>query len=1127
MVIDDSWTICADEHTLSVAKALVSGDFLRHGDSEDPYATLGDFPQARHQVIGAKLPDACTFSQSKVIYVRDWSTVPPPPVPFQPGHHRTAYKGYFPALQGWERRLIHDPQSYAISYSTTTQRIAVIGGSALGAQYGLVSLLRDSDHDPVSEQTEWIPKSVLDYPELLLRVTSYREMNRDDEDWIRPWMNATTWNRYTHVSNDTQVFNSLATDPTYRASFGELADYFTDRNTRFIPRLMSGPATLISALDISGGPILPPLLDPKHDIDLTGTLLPPRPCDSNPEGCTVTDGIHLTEGMRVRVEPGTDFVPPSNLAPTQKEALHLARGHSQCVFYDSLPDDAWNQPTSPYLPDCRTRATSDAAGGEDPELELITLCGEADCPTLDSATSAGATLKIFLDAGGDYLFEDGERAYDINQAPDTLSTDPFDFMPGHAYLLAIRYRLPEPSAADSGEATIELKAGMDDHAQLKAGFSYAFLPTGDALAWTSFVFRVPEPVVGSERVHLVLPTADDSSRNYRVQINTSALSGRALQIQDLELYDLSQTLAYPRVEKPLLGRASCRGLVSSATGTADPGCTMRLDRFSGRYPEDLLVDLTDTSPTSSLDLPTASFAGEVDGGYYHTVLTPGLWPRLEEYETDTDDEDEDGDHADLIARQAPYPVELLPAQDFERQRYWEPYQWEEVDGKNYLTDGYLGGQLEELAWVLEHHADFLEPRLLDHTQAYTEARGFNRGEGRLATRASTMERISYLHCRLSQELEAMGYDDGVLTEGYVPGASPGPEGGSCLTGLHTSLLYYADMFTPAHNGIMEYNAPYSGGAPWTSGAADPFELEDFSYTYSDSSAVPTFVPWWYRDDPEFLDELVSLFDAHAFPMILWMGDFEWDSFDDGRGSQQEMGALAAASPENILGAGTYYNAAFSPDKRNMVAAEQRAWEMVSADCMWNPRWRRIALYERFAFSCETDPDVACIDASLYDKATLDKYYGVESKAGTQESVRVSGHGDTMISFMLPASTDDRPRRFLVRTFGRNEGSDTLVPLRMNINGQYSFHWVGSQGFVPMQKELEVPADTKWLNVRVTNLSGVSVLLDAVVLHEELPGFGYEVVNGQLRPNFPSDPDEHALSDGWHYCQDRDFLPAVP
>ncbi|MBN2800964.1 MAG: hypothetical protein JXX28_17635 [Deltaproteobacteria bacterium] len=1179
LLIDDGWTVCAGGGTSDVAEDLLNGPLLKESQEDsDPYAHLGTFPPAAGPVSPTRLkpnPAACAFATAeKVLYLFSWENVPTPTFPIQPGLHRAGFLNNFPVLSDWRARLENDPQSYVISYDANKDHVLIMGATDLGAQYGLVSFLRDSDHQdgasPDKDTVTWTPRSVLDYPELLLRLTSSKDLNKPWETNIRPWLNSTVWNRYSHVSNDTQVFASLALSSGYRETvFPELADFLVARHTRFIPRLLSGQTTMG---DMSEGPLypLPPASDELFlDLDLTGLIRD----TSTKYGGPITRGIHLTEGIRVDLEPDTELTEPTRLVPIPMEQLHLARTH-QCVFYQEWPGDAWDQSLDAnVMKHCGTGVPEGVVDENALHWRAersITLCTHGDCPTVEGEATGG--LLIYLDSGGSALDHDGNPKYTL-AANGSANTDPYDFMPGHTYMMAIRYRQPEylseedldelyrdsegriaPERYDvpntkSRASHVIFRADTDMHGKGMQTDAQYLPPTGEDYGWATFVFRIPTPVLAEDLnagPALTLPQADThaTERDYFLKIQQRGVAEEALVISNLELYDLSETLAYPVMET---AGPSCRGLIPEGAPIANPACTMNLVGPSyATYPDHLVVSHPEAPHHAVLDIPYGDHLGRVGGGFYHTVLAPGLWPRV--------DFTSDGTPFDVL-----FPDELIVSQNTTRPEYWQPYDVVSVDGKPYLRDGFLGGQLQQLHAILANDAwrGLLDPRLVDHTHAYTEGRGYNRSQGFGQEPASIAERLTALHCRLSIELEAMGYDRGEATVGYVAGEVQQRRDAEvgCHTGLETSLMYYSDGLTAVHNGRVQYNAPHSGGAPWSRGNMDPFEGLELDYRYEDSSVTPTIAAWYYYDDPEFLRELLSPFAKHNLSTVFWMGAFSKDNpyyphpYDLSRGSHRAQARLAAAFPEDVLGAGTYYNGGFSLTQKNMSPEEQRAWEQVSSDCMWNPRWRHLSLHElsredteALGIPCDQHPDLECLESPMYQDANTGRYYGNDAKIGSQESILLLAGGEASVELPLP-SADQSTHRYLVRLFAKaehpapvvaqaREDGVTLPPatgsLELTLDGtSVESIAVGGTMFTDIDQDILLPGGQSTLSLRVRNTEDTNLILDGLELLVELPNLGYDVIDGQTRPEFPADWDEHELDEGWHYCDDEDWLPPPP
>ncbi|MBN2800998.1 MAG: hypothetical protein JXX28_17805, partial [Deltaproteobacteria bacterium] len=209
LVIDASWHLCADPGTLDLAHQLAGSQLLVQGDSAhlSPLNAVDGFPPGvatRSLLFPLSNPAECALaSATKVIYLRDWSTMA---TAARYPNSTANYLAAFPELQPWSARLEHDPQSYAISYNAPKQQILIMGASPQGAQFGTVGFLRDSDHRLRYQFLQgfvpyivWDPRSVLDYPELLMRMSSYPNMNSSAEVYTDPWRNSVIWNRYTHV----------------------------------------------------------------------------------------------------------------------------------------------------------------------------------------------------------------------------------------------------------------------------------------------------------------------------------------------------------------------------------------------------------------------------------------------------------------------------------------------------------------------------------------------------------------------------------------------------------------------------------------------------------------------------------------------------------------------------------------------------------------------------------------------------------------------------------------------------------------------------------------------------------------------------------------------------------------
>ncbi|MBN2800358.1 MAG: hypothetical protein JXX28_14555 [Deltaproteobacteria bacterium] len=1196
LILDASWTVCADPATAALAQQLTSSHLLEQGESvgTEYLNNIDGFPAVGAPVIlwdDNAPPAKCQYTSEKVIFLRDWSSLQG--FARKPRHSRWGYLTEFTDLQPWTGRLVNDMQSYAISYRADRQQVLIVGGSSQGAQYGTVGFLRDSDHrlrflflQGVVPYISWEPRSVLDYPELYLRLSSFPGMNSGDEEGvIDPWESSVVWNRYTHVGNDTQVFAGLALDdpedgePGYREVFDRTASFYQARHTRLIPRLYGGqnsmpdPGPLLyqSTWDYVWDPS--PLFTP----DFSGL-----------RASGLGNGIHLTEGTRVVLRGDAPLVPPEELVPVSWEYLNMARQNT-CGFYKTPPpDENWLHQNADQPFDCRT----DPDGG-------ITLCSDAGdlCPSVNwngGQEEADSTALIIYPTTADTMAkEDGD---------DLPERETYTFQDGHLYALAIRYSLPVGLSAEDYEgqkAFVAYYAGSDLHGKEHASENWPLVPTGSAesYAWATFVFRMPEADLGVSNTADEAKTPQDHIIKIGLELDEdTGQTDTILHLSDIQVFDLGETLAYPVIQDPWLQEAvaSCAGLEREG-----PGCTMAMTGDWGRsYPAGpLVVDTvvsgspclvgdtgcvkdsvgsdfgTRTWRQAVLDIPSTELAevGLTTGGYYHTVLTPGLWPRAETV-TDKKDLDGDGDTADEITVEAAFPAELRIGQDFERQAYWEEgtvVTVERLDSNGdpeedqVLPDGYLGTQLAELHRALMEHPHFFDPSFVDNTQSYTEAKGFNRGMGFDAEPLSSARRLSRLHCRLMQELELMGYGHDYPAGSYSPGTVSGEPlaDGRCPTAFSSSILYYGDMFADVHNGSHVYNAPYSGGMLWplrevpqTPAAGElmtldpPSALEEdteegtplvFDYRNTspldDGSYVrPTFVPWWYRDDPEYLSDYLGFFEQRDFPSILWMGslideDYHGHNFltdyNQGRGSQREMARLAAANPELVYGAGTYYNAAFASDGE-LAGAEMRGWEQVTADCMWNPRWRLLRLFEMndtsladdVANTCAGNPDIECLDFSVYVKEEDGMYYGYpSSRGGTPDAIRMQS-GAEMVLADVPDTQHHTsgPQEYQLRFFVRVEvPPDMVATLEVDVNGAVQSFTGDATEWTLVELEYSLPADTTGLHVSITNLSEGRLLVDGGALHKALPRF--ELDEDGL-PEFPRDIDERSAADGWQYCE---------
>ncbi|MBN2797808.1 MAG: hypothetical protein JXX28_01555 [Deltaproteobacteria bacterium] len=1254
MTITPYWTLCADTSMLEVAQQLADSNLLGAAASSpyDALDGLDDFPAVSvvDMNTGGPPPAACdVLSKNYVIYLRDWSGLAPISWPEPPAVG--ALRQAFPDLVDWQPRLNADPQSFMISYDAVHRRILILGGSSLGAEYGLISFLRDSESIPYGDDTivQWFARSVLDYPEIMLRISSSRDMNLPWETNIVPWMSSVVWNRFSHVNNETQIFASRAQEPEgYKLELDKMAEFLGTRGVRLIPKLLTGQTSMKDP-----GPLLDPALpeqpappglplDPElypapvipaysdefllghSEPDLSGTY-------KDASGESITEGIHLTEGMRVPVSPKVvsedapgEFFPADELVPIPRERLHFART-KQCVFYEEFDDvlDILNDPnadeearaeaialhhTTYYehwdeglgngvLPDCRDSLSEDDHG-------LITLCNYDGCPSWLTDSSPlplrRPGLILYLDAQQDdnddyrdYRSPTGSVTEDYyipksgHQMP--YSTNPYDFEAGHVYALAIHYRQPQylqdaeleaPRAAnlaqlaadveerrpledrynqdpaslddeelaeylrltrliETGERTetdferrvgqlranaarVDYVAGTDDHG-IPRSSGAAFLPsTGEDLEWATYVFKVSEVQA--------LEEARSSIRNHYLRIVSGAALEEALEIDSLEVFELGATVAYPRLPQLSSGLAPCAGLIPEGSTAGSPTCTMQVHDAEAHYPEVLVADagLIGTNvPTSRLSLPEVDlpYGGDLADGYYHTVLTPGLWPQEAITQPDPHDIDEDGTYDEYVMTEPDGPPELYLGQDIERDGYWAPYVLTE---DNHFSDGFLGGQLEQLHGLLSDYPDFLDPNYVDNAQAYTESKGFNRSQGNGDVRLSNMDRLTQLHCRLGQELAIMGYDDGVATGGYTPGSATGYHTGwqLCPSTFGATVLYYGDMFTPDHNGRQAYTAPHSAGVPWFSGEADPFEMPDFDTHYYFSGAVPGFTPWWYRDDPEFLTELHQTFALHNFPTITWIGDYaSQGDFDQGRGSLQVGPRYIAGHPNESLGAGLYTNKVFSADSNSqMTPAEQRVAEQVAADCMWNPRWSQLKLYEMKRSDFVYDVNVTFGSYDQYGTGN-GLYYGISGKVGSQESVQLGTLAQAVLeSVTLPDRDVTGEREVLVRLFVRADPNKTAPnsTLKLRVNGELWSIDVDWNTFEPVKRVFTVDADVDKLRITLANPVKDPVLVDALTVYEALPTLGTITEDGRTRPAFPRDIDEQAL--GWLYCDDSDLLP---
>ncbi|MBN2799389.1 MAG: hypothetical protein JXX28_09605 [Deltaproteobacteria bacterium] len=1151
--IDSSWIVCADPGSIDLARKVAASNLLLDNapGMPDSWEGIDGFPEDV-PVYGTSNYRCSPYRARKAIFIRDWTKL---------GLMENNYLSLFPELSPWQRRLEHDPQSYAITYSESRQQIAILGGSPQGVQHGVVGFLRDVNH-----RIDWVwggaiipfltwedPKSVLDYPELEMRVSSYPEMSSTDEQGvIDPWINGVIWNRYTHVNNDTQLFSILETTAGYSDTFDHMATEFTARSVRFIPRLYSAQAIFTTpGPDITGmlselysddpsfeDPYSEDLLE-GPDPDVTGTYVNPYRAAAAPP----SRGIHLTEGMRVPVAEG-GLTTPDAVVPVEREYLNLWRGQP-CGFLPegSMTDLAAQVVGDGEIVDCRT--------GPDE----IVLCADASCPKVNGVPSQ--YLWININAGGSYVSDDSPYGLppDVTLPSGDPLEDPHDFEPGHVYLLAIRYQLQlgEDSSFEDIQthgASVDYVAGPDVR-DVRRGTDLQFLPptTGDA-AWATYVFKVPEeeilPLTDANNLHA------DQDHFLRIRSANASNISSALHIHDLQLFDLGNTLAYPLATAfdpvALEGSASCAGLIPDGSASGDPGCTMDLvasptgaapvDRT---YPERLLARAADGTSLSTpvLDVPTTANATALSAvdGYYHTVLTPGLWPRATE------------DANTHYWKEAPYPYELRQyGANFERDDYWA---YHPSEGYRY-QDGFLGAQLRYLHQTRRDYPDFFETSLFDNANAYTEAEGFNRSRGFLDTPQSNMDRISWVHCRMQQELVAMGYDT-TPPDAYTPGGSTGydladtacADGDSaacqCDTTVQSSTLLYSDMFTRLHNGIKSYNAPFGGGPRWSRGVQDPFEEEDLRYFNTDSDAVPTFGLWWYRDDPEMITELFTDLSDWGFPIMFWMGSSSADLYDDeyhrSRGAQRELARLAAGRPWLTKGAATYYNSAWVGEnaKDPMTAEDERSWERAVADCMWNPRWRQLRLYEMKEGDfedndCEDNPGLTCTAYPYYGKATQTLFYGYPGRTGTPESVRLAAGSSVRLDpTELWTPAHGATRTVMVRGFARRAPSATLRKglLVVEVNGTARPIPVLSSEFSPFELTFSVLSTAPEAEISVSAL-GNDLLMDAFSLYEELPSFGYEAEeDGSTRPAFPSDIDERTQGTGWRYCDDLDFVQGLP
>ncbi|MBN2800276.1 MAG: hypothetical protein JXX28_14140 [Deltaproteobacteria bacterium] len=1225
-MLTKDWHVCADPETMDLANFLTDSVLMSGGallPALPGLDRLDSFPKM--DVLESKLGEMtsgdCALGEKNMIHLRSWETLQPYP------HLILPYAAAHQELKDWEPRLRNDPQSYMIAWNPELREILILGATDLAAQYGAIAFLRDSHSE--EDLVTWEAKSVLDYPELMLRVSSSKEMTpygdlgSDFDAFYRqqagPWMASTVWNRLTHVSNDTQLFAARALWPEkYEHFFDEkMAWYLRQRQLRMIPRLYAGQTSMYSTGPDLTGPmprplwgepedetppprfVIPPGVDPE-DLQL-GEVLVTMPDMAgvlkDPLGNAITDGIHLTEGMRVPLtthhEDG-DFHPDAgDLVPIPQGQLHFDRT-KDCVFYDEFEtyeldnssrmeahhDEYYvhsDENNARVLPDCRDSLYGVA--GSDQRRGVITLCGGLGCPgylygegTDGESAEHRYMLRLFIDAGGDYSTDHDPK--EGHALPGT--TDPYDFRPGHVYALALHYRLPhylgdeeidplkepletelEPLSARLAElraaeaalsddeklppedqaeldrlqrqvpdledaiahyenrkgnlsdyaAKIDYVSGVDPHERPYHSHKAYLTPTGEHFDWATYVFKVPDEAVSP----LLQADVGVNDREHYLRITHHGILEEALEIDALEVFELGATVAYPLVEDFDRGLASCRGLT--------PGCTMAVDGYAASYPPAIVEDAglnEHGTPTSRLALPSVDFPSLPipEDGFYHTVLTPGIWPAS--YLT-----------AEEEMRDYYGPPELRIGQNIERPNYWQDYVIDHAH--EHITDGALGGQLAQLHQLMDEHAPFFDPHYIDSTHAYTESRGFNRGRGFEWSEASNAERLTELHCRLAIELKRMGYSDGEPVGGWEPGKAPGYDEaeGACWSSATTSQIYYGDMLTKAHNGHQTYPAPWSGGVPWYSGEASPFEVPDLDTEYQRSKTTATIAPWWYHDDPEMVYALSQSFAEQGLPVLFWLGDLSrQDAHARGRGVQRVASWYLAGHPEESLGAAISYFSIYARDrKEDMTPEEQRAWEQVAADCMWNPRW---SLLKQYTLDEEAQGEwkftwlVNNIDATDYNTATAGTYYGLSPAVGNQASLELLPNG--VVRLMEVSLPKNRPcgQRVMLRFFARAADPTYASWLRIE-DGD----WSSNHRFEPSTHfqvvELPYTPDNNNMELVFGNPGPFPLYIDGLAIYEEFPGFDLEKAeNKQEKPVFPRDEDEQAV--GWRYCTDDGFLP---
>lgn len=1114
--LDSTWRVCSTPATAALSSQLRAASLTA---SSGTYAALDAFPAGLAAYDWSVQPGMCSLAlgqtgAKKVLYLLDWQDLTET--------QRNNLELYFPEIQPWIGRLEVDPQSYALSYDSAKNRILVLGGSAQGAQFGAIGLLRDASN--TSSALVWEPKHVLDYGELQMRLSSFKGTNFSDNSDGLSWRNAVIWNRLTHVNNDGQMFTNAVRDTSSKATLDHMANTFTERQVKLIPRLYSVQASFTDF-----GP------------DITGLLASPE----YPVG-----GIHLTEGMRVPFpDDSQTLVPPDALEPITAQQLMMARGMA-CGYLlpqtDATPEINRNEQillsNTNFFLDCRTDND-----------DYISLCVKGDdCPTLNGAPMSG--LAIYLTSDGSFSEvgaegADGGPGYSspvaVPSGYELPHTEPHRFVPGHVYLLALRYRLDGPSTAH-----IYYMAGQTPHGVNRTSDAQYLLPTGQDFALASYIFRVPEADVvtlnsTANAIHdtharvsiqstgalgTYQATDEDGDPIFDANGNPVYITGAdtALHIDTLQLYDLGDTLAYPVVTGN--GQASCSGFPGQ-----NSNCTMNMVGWNSgnmddrRYPDALLDEVFYDEPCEEdeprcvwdgttgvrtraevfLSMPSANRNTEfVSGGHYRTVLVPGLWPRATK-------------KASLLP--AEYPPELLRAQSFERSTYWQTFPF--VGPGRLLLDGFLGRQLQGLHQTLAQHPNFLETRLVDLSNSYTEAEGFNRSQGFGDDGTSSLSRLADFHCRMQHVLLDMGYDTGIANPSYTPNRPGGLQNGACSADLkHTSLLYYGDMFTPVHNGYFTYHAAFSGARPWFS-YLDTHPLDTGEFPPPGLGADPTFIPWWYTDDPELLLEYYRSLVDHG-PMLFWMGaDAKTENYHHARGSHREFARLAAAHPAHVYGAGIYYHGSFTTHpETKMTPAEERAWEQVASDCMWNPRWSLLRLWEMKPQELDNrafrlfnpNPNFEFIDAYTYSADTAGLFYGYPWHRGTPESLRLNAYSDVVFPFSIPALS--QPAQYLVRFFAKGYRDNSVLGFQ---GGDVSFsEKVFANDFTVYEFSVTAQAQQDTLPLRIQNLDNTPLLLDGLALYQQLPNFGYDTSG---KPAFPSDIDERKSNPGWQYCDSVHYL----